>query len=293
MQPTGVPIGRKKPSKKEIEHAASVPIPQSGKGKFKSNPNLKTYDFGQAWGGVGGKDTETYGKPLSYTLNGFNEPLNKLAVPGTMVIEEPPRPMRCDELTRHRKRTHVDCDEGSKLGNITRIITDQRVFQRKLKKKKGGGTVLFDMSGSMGALTEIIDEVISNNKTATTCATYSGMRSSGVLRIIVKAGTRVVPDQMGPPCGYNNIVDIPALDWLTRQPAPRVWVSDQCVTGVVGVPGGSSAGNQLLLEAAHKMCESFNITILDSPREVADHLQKCWEGEKSTGINPNAYEDNS
>ena len=32
--------------------------------------------------------------------------------------------------------------------------------------------------------------------------------------------------------GNGNIVDGPALDWLGKQPGPRVWVSDGFVTGV-------------------------------------------------------------
>ena len=32
--------------------------------------------------------------------------------------------------------------------------------------------------------------------------------------------------------GSGNIVDVPALQWLARQPAPRVWISDGLVTGM-------------------------------------------------------------
>jgi hypothetical protein len=31
--------------------------------------------------------------------------------------------------------------------------------------------------------------------------------------------------------GSGNIIDGPALEWLSRQPAPRRWVSDGNVTG--------------------------------------------------------------
>jgi hypothetical protein len=275
-------------SKAKLQEARDNPPPPPGANDPDKLPKVQQ----KQWGGFGGSDSTTYKDPINYTYNGLRGPLDPEARPGEMTIEVPPRPMHCDELARHRKKTHVAADEGSQLGNITRIITDQRVFTRKLKKRKGGGTVLFDLSGSMGGLAHCIDEVISTNKTATTCATYSGSRRTGVLRVIVKDGTRVVPDLMQPPGGGNNIVDIPALDWLSRQPAPRVWVSDQCVTGVTRDHGGGYYGNEKLLEAAHQICAAFNIAILDSPHEVADHLKQCWEGEKSTGANPNAYKDN-
>jgi len=234
-------------------------------------------------------DRQTYRDPTQTTFNGFTGPIDPRAVPGSMTIEEPPRPLRCDELERHRKRVYDHVDQGSRIGDITRIITDQRIFKSKRKKSRGGGTVLFDLSGSMGNLRTIIGDVISGNKTATTCATYSGYRLDGVLRVIVRNGTKVEDHLMYPPSGVNNIVDLPALDWLSRQPAPRVWVSDQCVTGIVGGVGGSSAGNQLILDACHKLCDSFNITILDSPLQVSDHLKEVSQGEKATGKNVNAY----
>jgi hypothetical protein len=38
------------------------------------------------------------------------------------------------------------------------------------------------------------------------------------------------PYCLRPMCG--NVVDGPALEWLGRQPGPRIWVSDGLVTGV-------------------------------------------------------------
>lgn len=36
--------------------------------------------------------------------------------------------------------------------------------------------------------------------------------------------------------GGGNVVDLPALEWLARQHAPRIWVSDGRVTGVHDTP---------------------------------------------------------
>jgi len=222
----------------------------------------------------GWSDKITYRDMSKYVMNGFVKPFQGPVQPGTMTIEEPPLPMSCTEIRTQKKRSHVSAEEGVMLGDIYRIITDRRVFKRKLRKKRGGGTVLFDVSGSMGELATIIDEVISNNPSATTCAIYAGNDEDGVLRVIVRSGKRVPPNEMRLPY-MGNVVDLPAIDWLTRQPAPRVWVSDQQCTGV------GDRGSTTLRTACVRMCNAFNVTILGSPRQVSKHLQEWHKGEKN------------
>jgi hypothetical protein len=67
---------------------------------------------------------------------------------------------------------------------------------------------------------------------AATVAVYSGQGDKGILRIVAKDGRMVAPDLVASPCGLGNIVDGPALDWLTKQTEPRIWISDACVTGI-------------------------------------------------------------
>jgi len=52
----------------------------------------------------------------------------------------------------------------------------------------------------------------------------------GELRVVVRDGRRAAPRDLEP-YGGGNIVDLPALKWLARQAAPRVWISDGHVTG--------------------------------------------------------------
>jgi len=53
----------------------------------------------------------------------------------------------------------------------------------------------------------------------------------GELRIVA-SGTRRAAAAHLHPYAAGNIVDVPALQWLARQPAPRLWISDGRVTGV-------------------------------------------------------------
>jgi hypothetical protein len=60
---------------------------------------------------------------------------------------------------------------------------------------------------------------------------YSGRGKRGELRIVAWGERRAAAEHLEP-YGKGNIVDVPALEWLASQPAPRVWVSDGAVTGI-------------------------------------------------------------
>ena len=85
--------------------------------------------------------------------------------------------------------------------------------------------------------TEDIFEIISTLP-ASTVAIYSGMsypskvephEVTGQLQIVGKDGKYVgeIPEH-----GLNNLIDGPAIDWLSRQAEPRILVSDLLFTGV-------------------------------------------------------------
>jgi hypothetical protein len=68
--------------------------------------------------------------------------------------------------------------------------------------------------------------------------------------------------------GGANIVDGPALVWLTHQQEPRVWFSDGKVTGA------HEAQGPLMLADADRLCRLANIKRTLSMEEVADILSR-------------------
>jgi hypothetical protein len=122
-------------------------------------------------------------------------------------------------------------DEGTTLKAPYRLPIDGRVFSRRRVDR--GGTVLIDASGSMALSLEDIRRLVLAAPSAVV-AIYCGTGKFGTLTVVARKG-RVV-DHAGlvkaRTYGNGNIVDGPALEWLGKQPGPRVWVSDGFVTGV-------------------------------------------------------------
>jgi hypothetical protein len=101
-----------------------------------------------------------------------------------------------------------------------RLVIDGAVFGHK--KRIDGCSVLVDCSGSMGLSEEDLKALIAKYP-AGTIAGYSGDH----VRILANRGRAAVamPEWQG-----TNECDGPALEWLCRQSAPRVWVTDLGVT---------------------------------------------------------------
>lgn len=91
--------------------------------------------------------------------------------------------------------------------------------------------MLVDTSGSMSLDAADLDRILRETQGAAQVAIYSGKGERGELRIVARGGRRAAACHLEP-FGGGNIVDLPALDWLARQPAPRIWISDGGVTGV-------------------------------------------------------------
>lgn len=131
-------------------------------------------------------------------------------------------------LTSRRNRAY---DVGAIPRYMHRMCSDRRVFSQKRKAR--GGTVLIDTSGSMSINTFQIDYVLERAPCAT-IAMYSGNDVSGYISIIARNGHRaeaVTIDKARKISGFGNIIDGPALRWLTKQEEPRIWVCDGYVTG--------------------------------------------------------------
>lgn len=142
------------------------------------------------------------------------------------------------------KQKGVAAPEGPIPKFFNRWFGEKDVFERKGRRR--GGTLLLDISGSMGwshAQTMALIE----KTPAMTIAAYSSSKNragedsdrSGRLTIIAQHGRLVSKDfnlqaAEGPLGGGHsggNVVDGPALSWLCRQARPRVWFSDGQVTG--------------------------------------------------------------
>ena len=86
-----------------------------------------------------------------------------------------------------------------------------------------------DCSGSMRPSTEKIRAIVCNAP-AVTVAGYCGDGRSGDLCILARDGHMTDLDKWVRDSG--NVIDGPALKWLSRQVRPLWWVSDGGVTGI-------------------------------------------------------------
>lgn len=120
-------------------------------------------------------------------------------------------------------------DKGTVITRMDRYPVDGMVFERR----RAGGAILVDHSGSMDLSYEAVATAI-EEMPALTIGRYSGPRwlSGGVGTLCVLAQDGHL-GELGD-CtvgGGGNDVDIEALAWLSKQPEPRVWVSDGQVCG--------------------------------------------------------------
>ncbi|MEE8469575.1 MAG: hypothetical protein V3T22_14035 [Planctomycetota bacterium] len=130
-------------------------------------------------------------------------------------------------------RSSRPASEGSAVRFVHRFSIDGRIFRRRSRGR--AGTVLVDTSGSMSLDADDLDRILRETWGAAQVAIYSGKGSRGELRIVARGGRRAAARHLKP-FGGGNIVDVPALEWLTRQPQPRIWISDGGVSGVGDSP---------------------------------------------------------
>jgi hypothetical protein len=157
---------------------------------------------------------------------GSDEPA---AEPGKMSVVEAPLDLPHKAARRGLRRAWRPATEGSRLGRIHRFYLDRAVFRRPVRR--WGGSVLIDTSGSMRLDSDDIDAILAASHGVALVAIYSGIDEQGELRVVARDGRRAASEKLVP-FGGGNIVDLPALEWLARQPRPRIWVSDGGVTGI-------------------------------------------------------------
>lgn len=143
-------------------------------------------------------------------------------------VKEPRRTVEVPDL---RRSAVVRSDEnGAIMRTPYRVMIDQRVFRKILKKRSG--TVMIDTSLSMSLHPEQINAIVREARGAMVCS-YAGNGQDAEICILARDGRRVNDEIIAAPHGRwnGNNADGPILEWLGKQTAPRIWVTDGKVTG--------------------------------------------------------------
>ncbi len=184
---------------------------------------------------------------------------------GEMFTHQPPLSVNLQSRLRNG-RSYRPSDFGYSPKYINRYCIDKKIFKQKMTAL--GGTILIDASGSMSFNGQDILEVM-QQLPAVTIAMYNGKGDTGDLRIIAKNGKRVSEKYLDEHSGYGNVVDGPALEWLGKQPARRLWVSDMHVFGAHGETNGFN-----LMADVNNLVRKYNIINLKNIEEVKEHALK-------------------
>jgi len=184
---------------------------------------------------------------------------------GVMFTHQPPLTVNLQSRLKNG-RSYRPADFGYNPKYINRYCIDKKIFKQKVTAL--GGTILIDASGSMSFNGQDILEVM-QQLPAVTIAMYNGKSNTGDLRIIAKNGKRVTENYLDEHSGYGNVVDGPALEWLGKQPARRIWVSDMAVFGAHGDTNGFN-----LMADVNKLVRKYNIINLKNIEEVKEHALK-------------------
>jgi hypothetical protein len=182
---------------------------------------------------------------------------------GRMKIARPPLTVRQPSVSRAGLSRRRCALEGTQISRPDRFALDRAIFYRA--GRGGGGTVLVDQSGSMSLSVEQVEQIVRAAGGAAVVAVYSGKGDVGELRIVAKGDSRATNEHFKP-FGSGNVVDLPALQWLSKQPEPRLWVSDGCVTGV------SDAGCEVILENCHELAKRARIERVDDAEGAIEAL---------------------
>lgn len=148
--------------------------------------------------------------------------------PGELRVCEAPLPLGRPPGARPVGRRERPASEGCHVTRPHRWALDGAIFRRSVAWR--GGTVLIDCSGSMRLEPEQVRELVDASGGAALVALYSGLATRGELRVVARGGRCAGPGAYER-FGGGNVVDLPALEWLARQPEPRLWISDGGVTG--------------------------------------------------------------
>ena len=141
---------------------------------------------------------------------------------------------------------------------------DGKAWSVKLRRETG--SILIDVSGSMHLEPSQVGRLLENAPLSTVASYSSDGNRTGELHILAQNGRYTSDPQHA---GSGNGVDGPALDWLTRQPAPRVWICDGVVSGVGDVT------HPTLARECMTTCVRSNIMRVES---VEEYFELAEEG---------------
>ena len=141
---------------------------------------------------------------------------------------------------------------------------DGKAWSVKLRRETG--SILIDVSGSMHLEPSQVGRLLENAPLSTVASYSSDGNRTGELHILAQNGRYTSDPQHA---GSGNGVDGPALDWLTRQPAPRVWICDGIVSGVGDVT------HHTLARECMTTCVRSNIMRVES---VEEYFELAEEG---------------
>lgn len=156
-------------------------------------------------------------------------------------------------------------------------ISDGRAWHHRVSGL--GGTVLIDGSRSMSLTLEQLLEMLKKHPLATVAVYHSTNGCQSGETVIIALGNRYDPACGGFGDGHTweggNVVDGPALRWLSKQERPRVWVSDGGITGRDDRLANSAMITDCVLTLARG-----GIKMVRTPRQVAGAMaapeQEKW-----------------
>jgi len=179
------------------------------------------------------------------------------------------------------KSSKKKSDMGVNPKSMNRWTTDKKIFTNKTKRY--GGTVLIDVSGSMSLVHDDIKE-LAETLPAGTVAMYSGLDNydlekykyemidkitTGHITILASKGNFVGNIETK---GKQNLIDGPAIKWLSQQEEPRILVTDMQVSGI----GKNSNGymepvfNAELTIEALRLVSKNNITVIPDVEKATE-----------------------
>ena len=178
-------------------------------------------------------------------------------------------------------------DRPSEVGAVPKYInrwaTDKYIWASKRKATRGG-TIAIDCSGSMSFSSEDIYEVI-KSLPASKIVGYAGRSTyerddeelpEGVIETFAE-DQRMISDYYETfikKNGYGqNYVDVPAIMWLSRQPKPRMLVTDMEVVALDATRKGSHVYTEELIEMCEQLCIKHDIIVIADVNEAIEYAK--------------------
>lgn len=206
-------------------------------------------------------------KQLIEDVKEYDFPVAEDCIWGDMDIREMPLE---NSMMRNWKQAYKPKYMGS-LRYMHRAITDMKVWGLK-DRSIPPMTVLIDCSGSMSFEEKDVIQIL-ERQPASIVAGYSGSMNRGSLYILGKNGKYAGAKQIEKvrlDVGYSNVVDGPALVWLSQQKGRKIWISDGNVTGM---GESQSAG---MFEFVDQLLKAANIEMYRSLYNLENGIQSAF-----------------